>query len=302
MKILVTGSSGTIGTRLCEKLLETDHEITGVDWEPNKWIPEVESITHRIDLRDEEAIKALPTDFDMIIHLAANARVYELVVHPDRACDNFITLFNTLEFARKNNIKRFIFASSRESYGNISVEKYTEDMAHVNNCESPYTASKIGGEALVRSYEQCYGIDMLIFRFSNVYGMYDDSVRVVPQFFRQARANETLTVFGKDKCLDFTYIDDCIDGIILAIEKFDIAKGDVYNLAYGKGTTLVELAESVKRLLESTSKIDLKEARTGEVVKYIADISKIQESLGYNPKTAFAEGIKKTMEWYRKNL
>ena len=302
MKILITGSSGTIGTRLCERLLQTDHELICVDREPNKWIPEIDEVTHRVDLRDEETMKEIPTDCDMIIHLAANARVYELVVHPDRARDNFITLFNTLEFARQNDVKKFMFASSRETYGNIKADKFTEDMAHINNCESPYTASKIGGEALVNSYRECYGIDTVIFRFSNVYGMYDDSVRVVPQFIRKAQDNETLTVFGADKCLDFTYIDDCVDGIMLAIEKFDDAKGDVYNLAFGEGTTLVKLAEKVKDLLGSSSDIDISEARTGEVIRYIADISKAKTALGYNPKVSFDEGIKKSVEWYKENL
>ncbi|MDD5470255.1 MAG: NAD-dependent epimerase/dehydratase family protein, partial [Candidatus Peribacteraceae bacterium] len=257
MKILITGSSGTIGTRLCERLLQTDHEITCVDWEPNKWIRAIDERTLRIDLRDAKAVRQIPSDIDIIVHLAANARVYELVVDPERALDNFITLFNMLEYARQNSVKKFIFASSRESYGNIEVEKLTEELASVVNCESPYTASKIGGEALVRSYERCYGIDMLIFRFSNVYGMYDDSVRVVPQFIRNARANETLTVFGKEKCLDFTYIDDCVNGILLGIEKFEEAKNDVYNLAFGEGATLIHLAERVIELLGSSSKIDL---------------------------------------------
>ena len=301
MKVLVTGSSGTIGTRLCEKLLEQGHEVVGADWEPNKWKPELDSITHRMDLRDEHVMESLPKDFDIVVHLAANARVYELVVHPDRARDNFLTLFNALEFTRKSGIKRFIFASSRESYGNIDVERYTEEMAHVNNCESPYTASKIGGEALVNSYGECYDMGVLIFRFSNVYGMYDDSVRVVPEFFRQAKNKETLTVFGEKKCLDFTYIDDCIDGIILGIEKFDDAQGEVYNLAYGEGTTLVKLAQSMNELMESPAEIVMGEVRTGEVVNYVADISKAKERLGYNPQVPFDEGIKRSVEWYKAN-
>jgi UDP-glucose 4-epimerase len=301
MKILITGSSGTIGTRLCERLLQTDHEIVCVDWEPNKWIKAIDERTLRIDLRDAKAMKQIPSDIDIIVHLAANARVYELVVEPVRALDNFITLFNMLEYARQNSVKKFIFASSRESYGNIEVEKLTEELASVVNCESPYTASKIGGEALVRSYERCYGIDMLIFRFSNVYGMYDDSVRVVPQFIRNARANKTLTVFGKEKCLDFTYIDDCVNGILLGIEKFEEAKNDVYNLAFGEGATLIHLAEKVIGLMGSSSKIDLQEPRTGEVIRYVADIQKAKRVLGYNPQIPFDEGIEKSVEWYREH-
>lgn len=304
MKILVTGSSGTIGTRLCEKLLEAGHEVVGADWEVSKWQPAVEKIRVDIDLRHADEFHKLPTDVELIIHLAANARVYELVEHPDRAMDNFTDTFNVLEFARKNGIKKMMFASSRETYGNIHLpegEKYSEDKAHFMTCESPYTASKIGGEALFEAYKRCYGIDNIIFRFSNVYGMYDDTVRVVPLFIRQAKVNETMNVFGGDKCLDFTYIDDCVDGIILGVDKFDSVKNDTYNLAYGEGTTIVQLAESVKELLGSSSEIAVTDSRPGEVTHYIADVSKAKQKLGYSPKTPFAEGIKKSVEWYGEN-
>lgn len=300
MNILVTGSSGTIGTRLCETLLSKGHDVIGIDWVKNKWQPSVQKITHLIDLRDEKKLAhaTLPSDIDAIVHLAANARVYELVEHPDRARDNLLTTFNVLEFARARGIKRFLFASSREVYGNTKAETYTEDMVHVEHCESPYTASKLAGEALVESYTRCYGIDHIIFRFSNVYGMYDDSERVVPIFIRKTRKNEPIVVFGKDKCLDFTYIDDTVSGIIAALVKFETAKNDTYNIAFGEGTTIVHLAGEVKRLTGSRSAVSVGEPRTGEVVRYIADISKAKTKLGYDPKVSFGGGIKKAVEWY----
>jgi nucleoside-diphosphate-sugar epimerase len=298
MRILVTGSSGTIGTRLCEKLLERGDDVVGVDWLPNKWQPAVQAITQIVDLRDEQATMTISGEFDAIVHLAANARVYELVEHPRRALDNFTTLFNVLEFARLRGIPRFIFASSRESYGNIPAEKYTEDLVRVEHCESPYTASKVGGEALVEAYRRCYGIDQITFRFSNVYGMYDDSVRVVPLFIRLARAGESLKVFGKEKCLDFTYIDDNVAGIMAGLDAFETAKNQTYNLAFGEGTTILELAETVKQLIGSSSDIVMGEPRTGEVIRYIADISKAQQTFGYNPQTSFSDGIRKAVQWY----
>ncbi|MDD4319312.1 MAG: NAD-dependent epimerase/dehydratase family protein [Candidatus Peribacteraceae bacterium] len=300
MKILVTGSSGTIGTRLCETLLERGDHVIGVDWAESKWQPAVEAVTLHTDLRDAEAVRALdiPKDIDVVIHLAANARVYELVEHPNRARDNVLTLFNALELTRQHGIPRFMFASSRESYGNIPAKELRENMARIENCESPYTASKIAGEAFVESYTRCYGLDHIIFRFSNVYGAYDDSERVVPLFIRRAKKNEPLTVFGKEKCLDFTYIDDAVAGILAALDRFEDAKNGTYNIACGKGTTLIHLAERVKELLKSASPVDVGDSRTGEVIRYVADITKARRILGYEPNTSFEEGIRKAVAWY----
>lgn len=299
MKILVTGSSGTIGTRLCETLLQRSYDVAGVDWVQNKWQPAVQAVTTLADLRDWNATANMPYEgVDVIVHLAANARVYELVEDPARARDNMVSTFNVLEFARQKGIRKVIFASSRECYGNLPARRFKEELARIENCESPYTASKIAGEALVEAYTRCYGIDHVIFRFSNVYGMYDDSERIVPLFIRKMRAGEPVTIFGEDKCLDFTYIDDTVEGIIAAIIKFDAAKNQTINLAFGEGTHLIDLAKSLKRLLKSKSEVSLGPPRTGEVVRYIADISKAKAILGYDPKVSFRDGIQKSVEWY----
>ena len=302
MKILVTGSSGTIGTRLCETLLQRSYDVKGVDWVKNKWRPEVDAITTLVDLRDPEAVQRMDFgEIDVIVHLAANARVYELVEDPDRARDNMLTVYNMLEFARRKGIKKFLFASSRECYGNLPARKFKEELARIENCESPYTASKIAGEALVEAYTRCYDVNHVILRFSNVYGMYDESNRVVPLFFRKMRAHEPVTVFGEEKCLDFTYIDDNVEGIILALTKFEIVKNKTLNLAFGQGTYLTDLAKSLKRLLKSKSEVTMSKMRLGEVMRYIADITKARELLGYDPKTPFRDGIQKSVEWYTRN-
>lgn len=301
-KILITGSSGTIGTRLCEKLLERDFEIVGVDLKPNKWNDRISELTIIGDLRNKQTLENLPKDIDLVIHLAANARVYDLVVDPSLARDNFEILFNTLEFCRKNEIKRFIFASSREVYGNSKQIIHSENEAYVRNCESPYTASKIGGEALVHAYHQCYGINFIITRFSNVYGMYDDSDRVIPLFIKSTKENKDLVVYGKEKLLDFTYTDDAISGVLKCIENFDHVKNEVFNIASGKGVSIIELAQLIQKYMDSKNKIVIKENRTGEVVKFIADISKAKQKLSYEPQTAINDGIKKSIEWYMEKM
>jgi len=298
MRVLVTGSSGTIGTRLCEKLLEGGHAVSGIDRVPNKWVPEVQEITEVRDLLKVDAFEGTKADQDLVIHLAANARVYELVKNPSLAWENFTTLFRTLEWTRENSIPRLLFTSSRECYGNVREGKCAEDSVHIETCESPYTASKMGGEALVQAYGRCYSLKPVILRFSNVYGMYDDSDRVVPLFIRNMREGKPITIYGKEKSLDFTYIDDAIDGVMRIMERFDDVAGETFNISSGSATPLLDLAQLIQKILHSQSDVRIEENRTGEITFYEADISKAKEQLGFEPKTSLEEGIKKAVEWY----
>jgi len=297
--ILVTGSSGTIGTALCESLLTQGYKITGVDIRHNKWNDQIDKLTIISDLRKANFHTALEKDFNLIIHLAANARVYDLVKRPKLARDNFLMVFNVLEFARANNIKRLMFASSREVYGNSDNAYRKENEISISSCESPYSATKLGGEALFHSYSYCYDMVPVIIRFSNVYGKYDDSDRVVPIFMRRSMNHKDLIVFGEHKTLDFTYIDDCINGIVRVIEKFDQVRGNTFNMASGKGTSIMQVADIIKGKTGSNSRIIIKKNRTGEVTNFIADITKAKKLLGYNPKVNIQEGIERSFEWYK---
>jgi UDP-glucose 4-epimerase len=299
-KILITGSSGSIGTKLGEILLKSNYRIIGFDKKPNKWNPKVDGITIIGDLKNKEDIAKIPTEIDLIIHLAANSRVYDLVENPQLACDNFTILFNTLEFARKNNIKKFIFSSSREVYGDTIKESHKEDEAKIENLENPYASSKFAGEALIHSYKKCFNIDHVILRLSNVYGKYDEYNRIVPLFIKICINNKNITLFGKGKYLDFIYIDDLVDGIKSSIEKFDLIKNETINLGFGEKTSLLKVAELIKSHFNYDIKITVEENRTGEVMKFLADITKAKEKISYNPKINIEEGIKRSVEWYKK--
>lgn len=276
--------------------------MIGLDRRSNVWNESVNEITLITDLCDPQSISAIPKNIDMVVHLAANARVYNLVVDPAQAMDNILMLFHTLEFCRINKINKILFSSSREVYGNSGLPIHTEEEAYVRHCESPYTASKIGGEALVHAYAQCYGIDFIITRFSNVYGMYDDSDRVIPLFIRKTLNNEDLIVYGKDKVLDFTYIDDTVDGIISCIELFSEEKNSVFNIASGKSVRITDVADEIIRIMGGQNAVLLGENRTGEVVQSSIDISKAQQRLNYAPKTQIHEGVAASVDWYMKHL
>lgn len=302
-RILVTGSSGTIGTHLSLTLLSLNYDVIGVDKRPNVWSKSVQDITLVGDLCDLDwVMSTLPADVDLVIHLAANPRVYNLVLTPSLARDNFDMLFNCLEYVRQHNIPRFMFSSSREVYGNSEKYLHSEQDAYVRNCESPYTATKIGGEALVHAYRQCYGVQTIIFRFSNVYGKYDDSDRVIPLFVRKLVNGEDITVFGKDKCLDFTYIEDAIQGVVAGIYHFESAKNKVFNLSGGEGISIYDVGMKLIQLLNSEARILCSSNRTGEVVKYVADITRAKEMLKYCPTVSIDDGLRKTVDWMRKEV
>jgi len=299
MRILITGSSGTIGTRLFEQLLP-HHEVIGVDNRQNRWHPYLNDHTINADLRKDGEVSSLPKNIDLVIHLAANARVYELVKEPRLALDNMLINFNVLEFMRENGISKMLFASSRETYGNIKAQgAISEEMARIENCESPYSASKVTGEALTRAYSKVYGLEFTIARFSNVYGMYDDSDRVIPLWIRQTLKGDDLIVYGQDKVLDFTYIDDAIDGIIRMIDWFDNVRGNTVNIAYGEGISLVSVAQRIRELLKANNEIVIEESRPGEVWRFEADLLKAKTLLDYQPKVGIEDGLKRTVDWYQ---
>jgi UDP-glucose 4-epimerase len=235
----------------------------------------------------------------MIIHLAAHARVHDLVVRPDMALENYVMTYNVLEYARQKGIKRIIYASSREIYGESKPNQTRKESdSSVVTIKSPYTASKYGSEALVHAYHECYGIKPVIVRFSNVYGRFDVSERVVPLFIYYALRNRDITIFGKEKKLDFTYTDDAIGGLMAIIRRFDRVSGMTFNLSRGRGERLVNLAQIVVEQLKSESKIKLSTKRIGEISSYVGDISLAKKHLGFKPKVLLKDGLARNIEWY----
>jgi UDP-glucose 4-epimerase len=303
MRVLITGASGQIGTNVGLALLERGDEVVGLDKRPNAWTDRIPTI--QCDLcgcRDGQ----LPVEgeFDAVLHLAAHAKVFELVETPRRAMENVEMLFAALEFARRGRIP-FVFGSSREVYGDIHRHVTDEGQADFVVAESPYSASKIAGEAFIYSYAECYELPCLVFRFSNVYGRYDCDLermeRVIPLFIRKIAANEPIVVFGPEKVLDFTYVDDCAAGVIAGLDAIVVGKvvRDTFNIAYGQGATLVDLVNLVGLALQREPQVTYEPARAGEVQRYVADIAKAREILGYRPKTPLTAGVSLSVKWQR---
>ena len=306
MRVLITGSSGQIGTNLALRLQGEGHEVFGVDKRVNGWTDDF-----RYLLQDLTFPGGLGDDYppaDVMVHLAAHAKVHELVREPRRALENAIMTFNVLEFARGMNLP-LVHSSTREVYGDVHrFEEYAEEAADFAYTESPYSASKIASEAFIYSYARCYGLRYLVFRFSNVYGRYDNDlsrmVRVIPLFTHRLMRNQPITVYGgSEKMLDFTYIDDCVDGLARGVEA--LHSGDVVNetinLAYGSGNTLVRAGELIAGALGVEPEIVFTPSLLGEVTHFVADIRKARDLLGWEPRVPIDEGIPRAVAWFREH-
>jgi len=308
MRILVTGSSGQIGTNLALRLQRDGHEVFGVDKRLNSWTDEFRYLLQDLSGHYPSfpggigGVEYPPTD--LVVHLAAHAKVHQLVRQPHRALENAIMTFNVLEFCRQQKIP-IVFSSSREVYGDVRRFSTQEGQADFAFTESTYSASKIAGEAMIYSYARCYELPYLVFRFSNVYGRYDNDlarmVRVIPLFIHTMLKDAPVTVFGAEKTLDFTYIDDCVEGIVRGIERLAIGTvvNETINLAYGQGNTLVKAAELIAAAVGVEPKITLASPLLGEVTHYVADTSKARQLLGYEPSVPLEQGITRAVEWFR---
>src|SRR5476649_1280213 len=246
MRVLVTGSSGQIGTNLALRLKQDGHSVFGVDKRLNTWTDGFPYLLQDLAGHYPAFLGGIGgveyPEVDLVVHMAAHAKVHQLVRQPHRALENAIMTFNVLEYCRGLGLP-LVFSSTREVYGDVHrFGEYPEEAADFAYTESPYSASKITSEAFIYSYARCYGLKYLVFRFSNVYGRYDNDLwrmdRVLPLWMHQLSRGEAITVFGGDqKVLDFTFIDDCVEGIARGVEALGtgLIMNQTLNLAYGAG-------------------------------------------------------------------
>ncbi len=268
MRFVITGHKGLIGSVLLDRLQKQGH------------IPVL-----CVDIREGESIGVMDKiegiQADICFHLAAFCKINQSIENPDAPfIHNVVGTYKVLEFCRKNKIPKIVCTSSSRV---LSKEKNT------------YTASKIYGEELVQAYAQCYKMEYVIIRPSTVYGPFNDKTRrLVDLFIMNAIEGKELKVFGdENKTLDFTYIDDFIDGFVIAMQQ----KNQAFNIASGKSTRVIDVANMIIQWIGKGTKgfYDKEIAQPQDVV---LDISALQK-LGYEPKVGIEEGIKKTCEWYK---
>jgi len=311
VRLLITGSSGQIGTNLAIRCLERGYRVIGIDCRANDWTNSFEYWCH--DLSQPAAVCSEVFEAiadvrpDCVVHLAAHAKVHALVAEPRKAMENIAMIHHVLEWCRLLEIP-VVLASSREVYGDVYRDTTLECDADFTAAASPYSAGKLAAEAMVAAYARCYGLAYLIFRLSNVYGRYDNDLerleRVVPLFIHQISRDHPVTVFGASKVVDFTHVDDCVDGLLCGIERLydGRIRNETINLASGRGSTLLDLATQIGAALGKQPRVAIDHPRTGEISRYVANIDKARKLLGFTPKIALPEGIRRAVQWSEEGL
>ena len=314
--VLVTGGAGFIGSNLCEKLLEGNYKVICIDNLITGSKENIDDFTKNknftflnLDLKDPSFQNTKLPTIDYIFHLASPAspnkkspRSY--INFPiETLLVNSLGTYNLLEIAKKFNAK-FLYASSSEIYGDPKVSPQREDyFGNVNpiGIRSIYDEAKRFGETITMAYFRKFNTNVRIIRIFNTYGprMRADDGRVISNFINQAISNKPLTVYGNgSQTRSICYIDDLLGGLIKAITS-DSTSGEVLNLGNLNEKTILELANIIKKMTNSTSEIIFEPLPEDDPKIRRPDISKAKKFLDWEPKVSIDQGLEKTIEYFR---
>lgn len=314
--VLITGGLGFIGSNLVIELVRLGAKVTIVD----NMLPRqggnlfnIHDIAHQVtvnvsDVRNELSMNHLVKGMDYIFHLAGQVNHVDSMRNPlqdlDINCRGTLVLLESLR--QFNGAAKVIFAGTRGEYG--SSVKLPVDEDHPTNPKGIYAVTNLTAEKMVVVYDDVYKIKGACLRITNTYGprhqMGHDEYGVFNWFIRKAMDNEEIPIFGDGRILrDFLYIEDLVE-CLLKVGITDGAYGEVFNIGTGIPVSFYELAEKIvdvagsgkTKFTEFTQ--ERKEVEPGD---YYADISKIKKIAGWEPKIALADGIRKTIEYYRLN-
>ena len=321
-KILIAGGAGFIGSHLCEKLLIENAEISVFDNFCTGKIDNLKNVKKDIqiitgNINNFEEISNAVRGNNIVIHQAFPYGVATRELDKQFVEDGAIGTYNILRASVEHDIERVAYASTVAVYGR---QQYTPiDENHPKNPFLPYGATKLLGELYCSTMNNVFGLDTVSLRYFNVYGpryaTFDHSAMI--HFLERVIQNQCPLIYGDgSQVRDYTYIDDIVQGTILAL-KIDNTKGKIYNIAEGQGIKIIDLA---KKIIEISGKTleprfaEINEYKTIEkglpygitqkigdkyldTRKYVANIENAITDLGYKPNTDFDYGIKKTYEW-----
>ena len=307
---LVTGGAGFIGSNLCEAILEMGYQVRCLD---NLSTGKKENISSfeghenfsfiKGVIRDFEACKQACIDANYVLHQAAWGSVPRSIEMPLLYEEiNIQGTLNILEAARQSGVKRFVYASSSSVYGDEPSLPKVE--GREGKLLSPYALTKKVNEEYARLYTELYGLETVGLRYFNVFGRRQDPngsyAAVIPKFVKQLLNNEIPIINGDGlQSRDFTYIENVIEANLKSCFVSNDVKGEVFNIACGDQTKIVDLYSELKQLLEKDVNPFFGSVRKGDIRHSNADISKAKALLAYNPEYDFSIGVELSVEWYK---
>jgi len=301
----VTGGAGFIGSNLVEELLDLG-EVSVIDDLSTGDIENIELLVDKgvsfieASILDNEKLVDVSRGIDFIFHQAALPSVSRSIDDPVKSnLVNVSGTLNVLEAARKNHVKKVVYASSSAVYGDTVELPISESMKP--NPLSPYAVSKLAAEYYCRVYSHIYGTPTVCLRYFNVFGPrqnpYSEYSAVIPKFISLILEGKAPTINGDGSITrDFVFVKDVVHANIQAIK--NQAEG-VFNIANGKQTSLKELAELIMNKVGTKVEIIYGPNRTGDVQDSFADITEAKDKLQYTPKYDIKKGLKETIKWYK---
>lgn len=315
---LVTGGAGFIGSNITEELLRRGERVRILDNFSTgkrenvtiiKKIFEGENNSTALvklelvegDIRSYHIVREAVEGVDFILHQAALPSVPRSVKDPITTNEvNVKGTLNILNAAKKEGVKRIIYASSSSIYGDLEVSPKTEDM--LPKPLSPYAVSKLAGEKYCQVFTKLYGLETVVLRYFNVFGPRQDPnseySAVIPKFIIMIKKEHSPIIYGDgEQSRDFTFVKNVVEANILACgDGLDTLSGEVFNVASGKRVTINNLMENINKLTNSTVEPKYEKPRPGDVKHSLANIGKARQFLGYDVVVDFYNGLKQVLK------
>jgi UDP-glucose 4-epimerase len=309
-KYLITGAAGFIGSSLVRSLLERGEQVRGIDNFSTGRRENLAEVLKQIDFRetdilDLDAMHSACKGVDYVLHQAAIPSVPKSVLDPlgsNRA--NIDGTVNVLVAARDAKVRRVVYAASSSAYGDTPTLPKHEAMNP--NPISPYAVAKLASELYMISFYRCYGLETVCLRYFNIFGPRQDPSSpysgVLAKFSMQMLRGDQPTIYGDgETSRDFTYIDNAVSANLLACSApATECAGRMFNCATGHRTTLNQTFEALKELTGYKGSVNYAAERSGDIKHSLADITLAQKHLGYKVLVNFEDGLRRTVEWYKK--
>lgn len=306
MKILVTGNCGFIPQTFV-RLYRHNHNIVGIDAGRYASDPLARLLCPTMlgDIANPEHLDDLFKNygnFDAIVHMAAESHVDNSIKSPKPfMLSNFMGTFELLEQAKKHKVKRFLFVSTDEVYGELKLGDPPFSDLHKMNPSSPYSASKTAADMLVQAYGRTYGMDVVVTRSANCYGQRQFREKFLPVVILNALNNRPIPVYGAGlNQREWLFCEDNCRGIMAALERGKPM--GIYNLGSGVEARNIDMVYKILDLMgKPHSLISFVEDRKGHDFRYFLDSSVAAVELGWRAETPLDEGLRRTVEWFTKN-